>query len=268
MAVATLDFFRPGSKESVLTREGLRLTPATAPAGVDRATYERTLVGARVGEQRSMPMEFTAGFPIEEARGERGEVRFTFQEILRVVPPADEEVFKAFGASDEASLRLAVRARIEKAKSESEEQRIETELLERLIEDHAMELPERLVDDQVEASQSELRAELAKQGLSEEEAKTRADGERERARAGAEKALKAAYLIEEIARAKELRVESADLSAELTSIAERNGTPVADVAKYYKEEGLMRQLGLELLERKVRRYLRASAAIKSSSASA
>ena len=36
----------------------------------------------------------------------------------------------------------------------------------------------------------------------------------------------------------------------------------AEVAKYYRDEGLLRQLGLELLERKVRRYLRASAAIR------
>jgi FKBP-type peptidyl-prolyl cis-trans isomerase (trigger factor) len=70
------------------------------------------------------------------------------------------------------------------------------------------------------------------------------------------------YLIEEIARVKELRVTQDDIAAELGAIAARNGTQPAEVAEYYREQGLLRQLGLELLERKVRRYLRASAAIR------
>jgi len=264
LAVATLDFFRPGSGESCLTREGIRVAPRTKtpPQGVDPETFEKTLVGARVGEERSLALEFPANFPVEEARGERGTLRFTLKEVLRIVPPSDEEVFRAFEVADEQALRKAVLERMQTAKREAEEQRIEGELLERLIAEHAMEIPAQLVDDQVEAHQAELVAKLVEQGVSEEEAKTRASGERERSRAGAEKALRAVYLIEEIARAKELGVTQEDVAGELSEIAARNGTQPAEVAEYYREQGLLRQLGLELLERKVRRYLRASAAIK------
>jgi trigger factor len=262
LLVATVDFFRPGSDEVCLTRTGVRLSPKTPPQGVDHATFEETLVGARVGEQRSFEMEFPPAFPVEAARGEKGRVRLTLQDVLRVVPPSDDDVFKAFGATDEASLLAAVRVRMLQAKEEQEQQRIETELIERLIDSHPMQLPAQLVDDQVEAHQAELVEKLKEQGLAEEEAKKRAEGERERSRGQAEKALKAVYLIEEIARTKELRVTQEDVTGEISAIAERNGTPVTEVAKYYRDEGLLRQLGLELLERKVRRYLRASAAIQ------
>src|SRR6185369_8660790 len=97
---------------------------------------------------RTLDMDFPANFPLEEARGEKGSVRFTLKEVLRVVPPSDAEVFQAFGASDEAGLRVAVRERMQKAKDEAEEQRIETELLERMIAEHSIELPQQLVDDQ------------------------------------------------------------------------------------------------------------------------
>jgi hypothetical protein len=90
----------------------------------------------------------------------------------------------------------------------------------------------------------------------------RAEGKRWRSRVGAEKALRAIYLIEEIARAKELRITQEDIEAELSEIARRNGTKPEEVAAYYKEQGLLRQLGLEMLEHKVRRYLRTSAAIR------
>lgn len=264
LAVATLDFFRPGAAESCLSRAGLRIQPRTLtpPAGVDPDAFEKTLVGARAGEQRTLELVFPESFPVEAARGERGTLRFTVQEVLRIVPPTDEELFEAFGAGDEASLRVAVLERMRRAKQEGEEQRIEGELLERLIQAHPLAIPAQLVDDQVEAHQAELVEKLLEQGLPEEEARTRAGGERERSRAGAEKALRAIYLIEEIARAKELRVTQEDIAAELSDIATRNGTRPEEVAAYYKEQGLLRQLGLEMLERKVRRYLRASAAIR------
>lgn len=262
MAVATLDFFRPGTEESCLTREDIRVSPKAPPQGLDPATFEEALAGARVGEERSLAMEFPVNFPLEEARGEKGHVRFTLKEVLRIVPPPDEDLFKAFEATDEESLRAAVRVRMEKAKAEAEEQRLETELLERLIDSHPMELPEQLVLDQVEAQHQELLEKLEEQGLSKEEALKRAEEERPRARASAEKALRAVYLIEEVGRAKELAVTQEDISGELSAIAERNGTQPAEVAGYYREQGLLRQLGLELLERKVRRYLRASAAIR------
>lgn len=262
MAVATLDFFRPGSRDVALTREGVRIGPKNPPPGVDPRTYEESLTGARVGEQRTLEMDLPTNFPLEEARGEHGSVRFTLKEVLRVVPPAESELYAAFGASDETSLHAKVRERMEAAKAEQEEARIENELLERLLAEHPLELPQQLVDDQVAAHEQELLEELEKQGVSKEDAQARAEGERERARATAVKALSAVYLIEEIARAKELEVTREDISAEISAIAERNGTQPAEVAKYYGEQGLLRQLGLELLERKVRRYLRASAAIR------
>jgi trigger factor len=262
MAVATLDFFRPGARESVLTRDGIRIAPKNPPPGIDPATFEQSLTGARVGEERTLDMVLPGNFPLEEARGENGQVRFHLKEVLRIVPPPDSEVYAAFEASDEDGLRTAVRARMHSAKTEADEQRIENELLEGLLAAHPLELPEQLVEEQVEAHEEELLAQLEKQGLSKEEAQTKAEGERANARASAVKALRAVYLIEEIARQKELKVTQEDISAEVAAIAERNGSQPAEVAKYYGEQGLLRQLGLELLERKVRRYLRASAAVR------
>jgi trigger factor len=262
MALATLDFFRPGASEACLQREGIRLSPKTPPQDVDKDLFEQTLVGARAGDERTLEMAFPQNFPVAEARGEQGRVRFTIQSVLKIVPPADEEVFKAFEASDEASLREAVRARMLVAKQEAEEQRIESELLERIIASHVIKLPEQLVSDQIEGHQEQLVRQLVEQGASEEDAKKQAEGERENSRAQAEKALKAIYLVEAIAQKMELRVTQEDVSGELQAIAQRNGTDPAEVAKYYRDEGLLRQLGLELLERKVRRYLRTTAALQ------
>ena len=80
--------------------------------------------------------------------------------------------------------------------------------------------------------------------------------------ASSKRALKAIYLMEEIARTKDLLIKEEDLLAEFTAIAARNGVDLGEVRKYYQEEGLLQQLALELLERKVRHFLRESADIK------
>src|SRR5262249_23176521 len=122
MVVARIEFFRPGAQESCLARDGVRLAPASPPFGIDPGTWSETLIGARAGEQRELELEFPANFPVEEARGEKGRVRVRIDEVLRIVPPTDEELQRIFGATDDSSLRAAIRARMEKAKQEHEEQ--------------------------------------------------------------------------------------------------------------------------------------------------
>ena len=82
----------------------------------------------------------------------------------------------------------------------------------------------------------------------------------------AQRSLRAIYVMEAIAGKEELGVTDADVEGELRSIAARNGVEPAEVRKYYQEQGLFQQLGLELLERKVRNFLRETADIRAAEA--
>ena len=266
VAVARVAYFKAGETQPCLEREGIRISPKSPPPGVEKEVFEASVSGAREGEEREFDAVFPESFPVEEARGTRGRCRVTLTQVFRIVPPSDEELRAAFQVEDQEALRAAVRARIQKHKDEAEDQRLESELLERLLEAHPMELPEPLLEQQVQAHLEELQPALEGQGLGAEEVRTRLEEERPRARKSAERGLRAMYLIEEIAKAKKLQVTEQDLSAELVAIAQRNGTDVQEVGRYYKEQGLMRQLGLELLERKVRHFLREKAAIRGATA--
>jgi len=58
-----------------------------------------------------------------------------------------------------------------------------------------------------------------------------------------------------------LLVSKEDMRAELDTIAARNNAAVEEVAEYYKKQNLFDQMAIEILERKVRRFLRESAQI-------
>jgi len=262
MAVCKLEFLRAGEEEPILDRDGIRLNPKTPLRGMDEEHFEKEMTGVKEGETRTFEVEFPEDFPEEEVRGTKGEVRVTVNECFRIVPPEDERVFSEFGVEDEDALRSEVRKRMLEAKDDQENQRIEQVLLEKLIEAHPMELPEPLVEEQADHKADEMREPLAAQGLEGDELDARIEEERGVARKNAAQAMRAIYLMEEIAKQHELQVSQADFESEFEAIAARNNADPTDVRKYYQEERLLQQLALELLERKVRSFLREKADIK------
>ena len=261
MALVRLAYVVDGPSEPALEREGLRLSPKSPPPGVAPEDFEKAMTGAREGEERRFELTIPDDFPAEEARGKTGACVVTVKEAFRMRPASDEELCELVQAADRADLEAKVRERMEEARARQEEQRIENVLLEKLIEAHPMELPEPVVENQVEARLTELRQGLEAQGLAGEALEQRLTDEQKELRSSSEKALRAVYLMEEIAKRNELRVGAEDFAAEFQRIAQRNSVPLEDVRKYYREEGLFQQLALELLERKVRSFLRESADI-------
>ncbi|MCZ6596366.1 MAG: trigger factor [Planctomycetota bacterium] len=263
MAVCKIEFLGESSDEPLLSRDGIRLSPKTAPTGVDADAFREAMTGAKEGDVVTVPvLAFPDEFPQEEARGQPGTCRLTLDQAFRIVMPAEEELFEIFEAEDAAGMRRAAAERIREGKQEAEEQRIEAALLNQVIELHPMEVPGGYIEQQVQAKAEETRRELLSAGTSEEDADARIRDELERMRDSTAKALKAAWLIEEIAGKEGLEVQEKDMAGELKRIAERNQVPVDEVRKYYQAQGLVSQLALELLERRVRSFLREAADIR------
>jgi len=247
--------------EIVLTRDGLRISPQTPTPGCDPQVFQNALAGAKDGEVRTVAMTFPADFERENLRGQPGTTRITVTQAYRMVPPTDEEVRKLFGASDDADLKVKVREKIEQAKIENEQMRIERKLLEQLLATHTFELPTVLLDQQVEARLQEAAKELEAAGTPADRIPEQVETQREAARKTSEQGLKALFLVQTIAEKENLLVSKEDMRAELDTIAARNNAAVEEVAEYYKKQNLFDQMAIEILERKVRRFLRESAQI-------
>jgi len=252
--------------EGVFTRDGLRLGPRTAVPGVAPEAFEQALTGATDGAVVEVPVVFPSDFEVEAARGRDGACRVTVQQAFRVVEPTREELIQQLDVADEAGLLGRVREKLEEANVTQEHQRVESELLGRLIDAHEMDLPEGLLEQQVEQRLEQLRGELRSQGVAEDGLEAEVAKQEPEVRKAAERSTKALFLIEAIAEAEGLQVGQDELRQELAAIAQRNQASVEEVASYYREQNLFGQLGMEILERKVRNFLRESAELKSPAA--
>lgn len=260
MALCKLELLHQG--EPVFTRDGLRLGPKTAVPGVSPQAFEQALTGLKDGEQAEVPVVFPSDFEVEAARGGDGLCRVTVQQAFRIVEPTREELMRQLELPDESALLERVREKLEEANVTQEEQRVETELLSRVIDAHEMELPEGLVDQQVDKRLEQLRSDLTSQGLPAADVEAEAERQTPELRKSAERSAKALFLIERIAQAEGLQVAEDELRAELKAIAERNRASLDEVAAYYREQQMFGQLSMEVLERKVRAFLRQSAVLK------
>jgi trigger factor len=262
MAICKLAFLLKGGDEVLLERDNIRLSPQTSPAGIDPEVFQERLTGAKDGDEVDVPLVFPEEFPRPEAHGKEGVCRVLVRQAFRIVPPTEEEMHKLLDVADDAAMKALAKERIAEAKENEERSRLETLLLDQVIEQHELKLPADYVEEQVQAKAEETRRNLVSQGLTAEAAQAQVDEQIDGFRASTEKALRAVYLLEEIARAENLKIGQEELSEELGSIAARNNASLDEVRKYYQENRMLPQLALELLERKVRRFLRESADIR------
>lgn len=262
MAVCKLEFFNKTDAEPILEREGIRLNPTSSLRGVDEEKFKATLTAAQEGSSHDFEFEFPDDFPVEAERGNQGSCRIHLTQVFRVVPPSKDELFTQFDAENEEALRAEILKRMTIMRQAEEDQKVEQALLDQIVSNHNFDLPEAMVEEQTEAKLREQLENLGGEELSDEAREAKLEEMRQGTRDGTVQALRAIYLMEEIARDAGIRVEEQDVVMEFSSIASRNGVDIGEVRKYYQDENLLRQLGMELLERKVRTFLRENAEIK------
>ncbi len=261
--VANISFHHEG--ESVFDREDMRLNTVSVPPGVDAEAFAEGLKGAKAGDDIEFPMELPDFLEKEEIRGEQGICKIHVTECMKLVPPTDEKLVETLGdeVTDMDSLRKFVAEKLGENAQERENHRIETDLLDRVLDMTEVELPETMVAQQAEARLQQLQTQMEGSGSSEEDIAKAKEDEAESARAEAAKGLKALLVVESIGEKEELLVSNDDIETELAGIAMRNQTAIDEVREYYSKNNLGQQLAIEILEKKVRRFLRENADVQS-----
>jgi len=263
MALCDLTFLH--GEDAVFEREGLRLSPLTAPPGVEPEVFKEALTGAKDKDVITIDMTLPDTVEDEALRGKPGTCRIAVQQAYKMVAPPDEELLKLLEADSMQAMKEKLRDRLAQAKEEREQARIESALLDRVLRETDIDLPEALIAEQTESRLSRLHGELEEQGVDHDEIHRQVDEQREQARKDAEHGLKALLIVETIAEEQDLLVTGEELETELAAIAERNKVDIAEVRRYYAENNLSQQMAIEVLERKVRKFLRENANVEAPS---
>lgn len=220
---------------------------------------EAGLLGAGVGDEKTIDVKFPDDHSNDQLRGKTATFRVTVKEIKeRILPTLDDEFAKDCGDFKTLlELRLDVRKRLlEHAKTRSDGA-LRNLVVDRLIEKNPIPVPPSMIAQEEQRMAREFAQFLTMTGqtttpLSEEMHKTM--------HARAERQMRGAILLGEIARREKIVVGNDEVEKLLAEIAERTGKHVAKVRVDYAGER-REQLVSEILEGKLLDHLLSKATI-------
>ena len=241
----TLPEEKPESLENVSVEIG---SPANPPG------FDENLVGLRPAQEKHFDTTYPDDFTIEELRGQTVAYRATVKAIRkRVVPPMDDDLAKELGFDTADALRERVREDLQHEAEHMAERQLRADLLKELSSRVSIELPASMVDREIDRRLEEFVGRLYQQGVDPMKAGIDWKQFRDEQRGPAEDTVRAALLLDEIAKRESIVVNEDDVKQEIETYAAQTGREPASVrAALEKEGGLGRIYGGLRRERTVK----------------
>lgn len=205
--------------------------------------FDDQLIGMSLGEEKRFPVDYPADYTVKEMAGTTVHYTVTVKALkTRVVPALDDEFAKDLGDFETLeALRARVREDLQRDAERNAERELRNDLLRQLATRVTFEIPEALLDREVERRTEEFVRRLYEQGVDPRQANIDWQGFRDHQRDPAREAVASAIVLDEVARREQIGVEPAELDAEIERYAAGTGrTPEAVRARLEKEGGISR----------------------------
>lgn len=199
--------------------------------------FNAAILGMNAGDSRTFETKYPDDYNAEALRGCTVSYTVNVKEIKKkVVPPIDDELAKELGSFESlADLRAKVREELERRAKEAEESEAKNRILAELVKRHPMEVPESLIESQMDGRLQSIAREMASRGVDPTKADVNWKEEREKMRPASIDSVRAILILEAIAAAEGIEVKEDDLNAWLREEAKRHNTTVADVKQKLSE---------------------------------
>lgn len=183
--------------------------------------FEANVLGMREGESRTFSVRFPDDYRDPGVAGQEAEFDVTLLELRRKsLPDVDDDFAQSLGSYENlADLRAEIRPRLERSAKDRARHAFAERIIDFAVGNATVELPDFLVDREVEVMHDELQLRLAEQGIGYEEYArvTQRDEAAIRAeyREPAARRVKTLLVLSAIADAEGVEVEESDVEAEI-----------------------------------------------------
>ena len=223
--------------------------------------FEDQLVGAKIGEERDVNVKFPEEYHAKELAGKDATFKCTIRSIkTKELPAIDDELAKKvskFETLDE--LKADIRKNLEENAERTAENDQKSAAIEMATNNITVDIPAVMIDNRVTAMIQEMAMRLEQQGMKLEQylqyVGTDIAKLREQYRETAEKNVKTDLMLEEVAKAEDIKVEAKDLDEEVAAMAAAYGATPQQVQKIIKEQGRIGDLAASVLRKKTAQFI-------------
>lgn len=225
---------------------------------------EEALVGARVGDERKMDVEYPPNYVDKKLADQKVEYRFQVKKILvKELPKLDDEFAKDVGPYENLeALKGRLQDEIQKEKKVRTRNRLEEDLLDEVLNRNSFDAPRSLVEARHAQMMKEAQVHFLSRGLQLEQSSEDYQRMETDLEELSEKEVKKHLLVEAIAQKESIEVSDEDVEARIQEIAGEHDQSVEKVkADIQKPEDGMERFKTNLLRRKTLDFLLSQAKI-------
>lgn len=224
----------------------------------------KAVVGMRLGEETEAPHTFASDHPDQRVAGKEGTIKIMIKRIQKkILPDLDDSFAQRLGEyTTLEELRAKVREELEEGERQRMRSALDEAIMDELLQRHSFEVPETMVELQIQQMIQNTRRRLVAQGLTLEQAGHSEEQMRVQYRDAALKAVRTALILEGIAKQEGMEVTEEDLGEAYQKISQRTGQATEEVKKVYEDPAALDALKGNLIEEKTLDFLREKAKMK------
>lgn len=217
-------------------------------------TFEDQLVGKNTGDEVDVNVTFPEEYQAADLAGKPALFKVKIHEIkAKELPELDDEFAQDVSEFDTlAEYKESVKKNLEKTKEDNAKRTKEDEAIGKIIEKSTMEIPDAMIDTQVETMIEEFAQRIAQQGLSFEQylqfSGATIDKMKEQVRPEAVSRIQSSLVLEQIAKDENIEVSDADVDAEIEKMAAMYGMEAGKLKEYMgdaEKESMKKDLAIQ-----------------------
>lgn len=190
--------------------------------------FEDQIIGMSKGEEKDINVTFPEDYHAEDLKGAKVVFKVKVNEIKETkIPELNDDFFKDLGMegiNDEKSLKEELKKTIEARKQAESDNKFIDEILTKACENMEVEIPHQMIHDEMDRMLSQYEENLKMQGITLEQFYqfTNSDEQalKDQMHPEAEKRVRERFLLEEIAKKEEIKVDKKDVKEETKKMAE------------------------------------------------
>ncbi len=215
--------------------------------------FEEQLVGMKVGDEKEIQVTFPEEYHAEDLKGKEATFEIKVHEIKeKELPELDDEFVKDISEFDTLEeYKANLRKTMEENAKQREKIEMENQLLEKVVQNAKVDIPEVMVENEIDAMVRDMDFRMRYQGLDLQSyldmINTSMEDFRAQFKDDAYNRVKLQLTLEQIIKEEKIEASDEDLEREYEKIAEQYKLDVERVKKDYQgqEEGLKRSLAVQ-----------------------
>ena len=204
-------------------------------------TFEEQMIGMNIGEEKELNVTFPEDYHAENLKGKPATFKATVKEIKeKQLPELDDDFAQDVSDFDTlAEYKDDLKKKIAERKESEAKAKKESEAIEKVVEAAKMDIPQAMIDTQVNRMLEDFAMRLQQQGLSVEQyfqyTGMTADKIMEEMKPEAVKRIKNSLVLEAVAKAENIEVSEEEFEAELQKMADMYKMEIEKIKEFMQD---------------------------------